>query len=434
VRFSTLVRSLVLPACLLPVASLATEQAGVSAAVRGAVTLARAQTVGRSVVSGEGIFLQDRIESGDHSGMQILLLDETTFTIGPDSSIEIDEFVYDPATSAGRLAARVSKGVFRFVSGRIAKDQTGNMNVALPSGNIGIRGTMVAGAANPTTRASLVVLLGEGPDNVAGRPAGSIDVCNAGACTHVERPGFGVRIDGVEAAPSPAFRVPDDAVGMILHAVGGGEGPALAAGRDEQVDPGLSARDDARADRRDASEQRRRLARLDVLDTATDLAAQDTAVDEEEKRLHGWVSAPNGPTSFDQLRGITRGQIHYAQAGVPLTGGSYDFSIDIDLGAQTVGGGQSMFQVNGSRTGVQYFPMPVSYSSLTGPAQFFFQSTAITGSGCGSNCSAQLSLFPQNAGGLAGVEALHGMTVKDFSGLLIDQGAGLALAHPGPTP
>jgi hypothetical protein len=64
--------------------ALAAEQAGVSAAVRGDVALNRLQVaVGRQVVSGEPILLQDAIRSGTRSGMQILLLDETVFTIGP---------------------------------------------------------------------------------------------------------------------------------------------------------------------------------------------------------------------------------------------------------------------------------------------------------------------------------------------------------------
>jgi len=56
-------------------------QAGVTAAVRGDVQLARADVVGRQVESGDSIFLQDTIESGAESGTQILLLDESVFTI-----------------------------------------------------------------------------------------------------------------------------------------------------------------------------------------------------------------------------------------------------------------------------------------------------------------------------------------------------------------
>ena len=104
-----------------PYSATAAEQAGVSAAVRGDVQLTRLpEVVGRQITSGEPIFLTDRILSGPSSGMQILLLDETIFTIGPGSQLTIDEFVYDPETGAGRVSATVARGVFRFVTGKVA--------------------------------------------------------------------------------------------------------------------------------------------------------------------------------------------------------------------------------------------------------------------------------------------------------------------------
>ena len=81
-------------------------KAGVSAAVRGDVKLATAkQPVAHKVGSGADIFLGDHITSAADSGMQILLLDQTVFTIGPEADMVIDNFVYDPATGAGKLAA-----------------------------------------------------------------------------------------------------------------------------------------------------------------------------------------------------------------------------------------------------------------------------------------------------------------------------------------
>jgi hypothetical protein len=126
----------------------AQQQAGVSAAVRGQVALSRASQniVGKKVGSGEAIFLGDAITSGKNSGMQVMLLDETIFTIGPNSAMSIDEFVYDPSTSAGKVAASVTKGVFRFITGKIARKRPEDMTVRLPTATIGIRGTIVAGA------------------------------------------------------------------------------------------------------------------------------------------------------------------------------------------------------------------------------------------------------------------------------------------------
>ena len=156
-----------------PAASQDSQQADVSAAVRGTIQLSRlAGVVGQQVASGEPILLGDRIESGPNSGMQILLLDETVFTIGPDSDLTIDEFVYDPNTNAGTVTASVSKGVFRFITGRVARNQPSGMRVKLPVGTIGIRGTIVAGTMETDGSASLV-LLGPGNENNTGDRVGS---------------------------------------------------------------------------------------------------------------------------------------------------------------------------------------------------------------------------------------------------------------------
>ena len=130
-----------------PVSAQAT-QAGVSAAVRGQVALARVSQniVGRQIKSGDAIFLGDAITSGKDSGLQIMLLDETVFSIGPNSEISIDQFVYDPSTGAGKVTASIAKGVFRFITGKIARKRPEDMTVRLPTATIGIRGTIVAGA------------------------------------------------------------------------------------------------------------------------------------------------------------------------------------------------------------------------------------------------------------------------------------------------
>lgn len=411
----------------------AADQAGVAAAVRGEVTLARAQAVGVAVASGDPIFMRDGIRSGAKSGMQILLLDETIFTIGPESEILVDEFVYDPGTNAGRLSAHVAKGVFRFVTGKIAKESPSDMKVTLPSGNIGVRGTMVAGSVDPTTRSSLVILLGEGADNAAGDPAGSIDVCNAGSCTHVERPGFAVRIDGVEAPPTPAFRVESERMDSILREIGNPGGivqTASADDRDASVDPDPSG--DPRPDDR-ARRTRRILRHLEEIDEASDLAAQDQVQQQlvdAGKMLP--QKLPDGPTYYEQLRSIQSGVIHYQQVGTPMTStDTYDMYVNVDFGNRTYGGGNSRFKLNGTRNvnqGIGTF----SYGNLNGEANWAFQTNAIIGVGCGTNCSGTLYVDPQNANGKIAGRANHRLDVFDMGGTLIDSGGGNAPGLNGP--
>ena len=84
-------------------------KAGVAAAVRGPVQQISYRTpqatVGRTLAGGQEIFLGDRIVTGPGGGLQILLLDGTTFSLGPNTSMVIDEFVFNPATGTGKLAA-----------------------------------------------------------------------------------------------------------------------------------------------------------------------------------------------------------------------------------------------------------------------------------------------------------------------------------------
>ncbi|HAI33254.1 MULTISPECIES: FecR family protein [unclassified Thalassospira] len=124
-------------------AELEAEMAGVSAAVTGDITLSKVTgEVGILVESGMPVYLGDRIITSANAGMQVLLLDETVFTIGPNSDVAIDEFVYDPATGDGRIVADMAKGVMRFVTGKIPLNNPSSMDVNLPVGSIGIRGTI----------------------------------------------------------------------------------------------------------------------------------------------------------------------------------------------------------------------------------------------------------------------------------------------------
>ena len=218
-------------------------QAGVAAAVRGEVRKisfaaappaggqAVAASVGRVVASGDRIFLGDKIETGPSAGLQIMLLDETIFTIGPNAAMVIDKFVYDPSTDAGEVTASIVKGAFRFVSGRIAKRSPSEMNVKLPVATIGIRGTSVAGEVveeTPTTPASAeVILLGPGAENNADERSGRIIVGNAGTSVEISRPGFGTTISNVQSPPAPPGRVPPAriaALGGNLAGTGGSGG------------------------------------------------------------------------------------------------------------------------------------------------------------------------------------------------------------------
>ena len=199
-------------------AATAATQAGVSAAVKGEIDLAPVSgEATHQTASGEDIYLGDGITSHDDAGMQLMLLDETVFTIGANTEMTIDEFVYDPATGAGAVTASVAKGVFRFVTGNIAQGDPEDMTVNLPVGTIGIRGTI--GAASMIGGVAMIVLLGPGPDNNADARQGHLEVSAEGVTVDLTRPRWGTTIEPGQP-PTPPALFSDAQISDILGALG----------------------------------------------------------------------------------------------------------------------------------------------------------------------------------------------------------------------
>ncbi|UPT73288.1 MAG: FecR family protein [Elusimicrobiota bacterium] len=203
--------------CASSPAQAATVNIGVASAVRGAVKAVAPGAAGRVVETGKPVYSHDKVTTGPEGKLQILLLDQTSFTIGPNSEMELDEFVFDPATNAGKVSAKIAKGAFRFVTGKVARRDPSAMQVATPVGTIGIRGTMTAGTVSETE--GTFVLLGPGPENNADEKAGGITVKNDKGSTDVDTDGWGVTVKAGEA-PSDPFQIPPGALEGILNGVG----------------------------------------------------------------------------------------------------------------------------------------------------------------------------------------------------------------------
>ena len=108
---------------------------------------------------GDFIYLNDVVYAGT-TAVGIAFADETTMSVDPNSTMVIDDFVYDPENpTVGSMNANVIKGNFSFVSGQIAKVGADAMKVTTPVLTIGVRGTQVAGKANTEGEDNEIVLL-----------------------------------------------------------------------------------------------------------------------------------------------------------------------------------------------------------------------------------------------------------------------------------
>lgn len=183
---------------------------GAAGGVAGRVTALAPQAgaVGRVLSSGKTVYHKDTISTDAGGRLQIMLLDQSVFTIGPNSEMFVDEFVYDPDSAAGKVAVRVTKGAFRFVTGKVARKNPAAMKVALPTGTIGIRGTIAAGRIN-ADGSILVALLGPGAQNTAGERPGAVEVTDNGETVVLLQPGFATILRAGQA-PLPPFQLTPD--------------------------------------------------------------------------------------------------------------------------------------------------------------------------------------------------------------------------------
>jgi hypothetical protein len=118
------------------------QTVGVTAAVNQSARGTPPRQAVRTLVIGENVVHNERIETDTGGLLQILLADGTAFTVGPNSALSIDRFVYDPNAGTAQVSASLTKGVFRFIGGRTSKTP-GGVSLGTPVGTIGIRGAVV---------------------------------------------------------------------------------------------------------------------------------------------------------------------------------------------------------------------------------------------------------------------------------------------------
>ena len=154
---------------------------GIVGAVSGTI-----KTPTRELKTGDKIYLNETIFAGADSGTQILLLDQSTFTIGSDSEVIMDTFIYDPKTNDGKIVASVKQGSLKVISGLISKKNPDSLTVEVPEGTLGSRGTEFQTVVSKNQTSTL--LIGPGKNNTLGLRPGAVLVGNKLGSTLLNNP------------------------------------------------------------------------------------------------------------------------------------------------------------------------------------------------------------------------------------------------------
>jgi len=156
----------------------------------------RALTLGASIVN------REKIETSGEGTAQVTFLDKSTLNVGRNSSVVVDKFVYNPAAGTGEMAASMTKGVLRFVGGQVS--HTNGASVKTPIATIGIRGGTMTVIFLPGHRVMVIDQYGR------------IDVTNKVSSQTILRPGYAVKIDGLNTPIGAPFPVPPNVLAEAM--------------------------------------------------------------------------------------------------------------------------------------------------------------------------------------------------------------------------
>src|ERR1700754_39781 len=115
------------------------QKIGVASSVKNdlqRVAPAPSQAVG----AGSSLIANEHLRTGEASSAQLLFLDETSVSMGAQSDLVLDRFVYNPNRAApGNVVLSTARGALRFITG--SQNPT-NYTINTPVASIGVRGTI----------------------------------------------------------------------------------------------------------------------------------------------------------------------------------------------------------------------------------------------------------------------------------------------------
>lgn len=167
----------------------------------GAVWAIRVDGTRVELKVGDPVFQGDVLESGPDGSIGVILADDTTFSMGEDGQMVLDEMIYDPASQEGSVSVSVLEGVFTFVSGQVAKTDPDAMTIDTPVATIGIRGTQVG--INLSEEKGMDVVLMEEADGFVGEVVlqndGGVEILNTAFAAS--------QITSFDSAPAASFTI-----------------------------------------------------------------------------------------------------------------------------------------------------------------------------------------------------------------------------------
>lgn len=132
-----------LPVCVLIgcAAGYAAERAGVVVGVQGRAEAVPASGGARDLAMGSEVFAGDTLQTDKGAKLQVMLEDDSLISLGENSSVTLDEYLFNPNEKANNaLMIRIQRGIARVITGIITDLNPNRFTVRTSRATIGIRG------------------------------------------------------------------------------------------------------------------------------------------------------------------------------------------------------------------------------------------------------------------------------------------------------
>jgi hypothetical protein len=126
----------------------ADREVGVTAVVNTEASGTPPSRDSRVLATGTKMYFEEKVVTNATGRAQLLFADGSSMTVGPNTDLVIDTFIYNPDTKVGDMTVRLTKGFVRFVGGKISKRKA--VKFKTPIGSIGIRGGIAMVEMSPS--------------------------------------------------------------------------------------------------------------------------------------------------------------------------------------------------------------------------------------------------------------------------------------------
>ena len=111
--------------------------------LKGEVFIVR-NNIKAAAKAGDLLRQADVVVTGRDGSVGITFIDNSRFSAGPNTRIELTQFRFNPTTHDGKFTTGITHGTLAVLSGQIAKRSPEAMKIRTPTTILGLRGTKLA--------------------------------------------------------------------------------------------------------------------------------------------------------------------------------------------------------------------------------------------------------------------------------------------------